>query len=105
PEGFRRSLYSLSSRPQAGSIPCKLFGNPCTLCRHQARLRVIFSSFLPPYTFSTLTIKAFVSGIIVLASPIVGVRRFELSPPPPPSGYCQPKHQGSPTWCTVVPAI
>src|SRR5512135_3153615 len=56
------------------------------------------------YIFSTLTIKAFVSGIIVFASPMVGVRRLELSPPLPSAGCCHPKHHGSPTWCTVLPS-
>src|SRR5512143_1197706 len=57
-----------------------------------------------PYAFTTLTIKALDSGIMVLASPTVGVSRFALSPPLPSSGNCQPKCHGRPTWCTVEPA-
>jgi hypothetical protein len=47
------------------------------------------------YAFLTFTMKALVSGIIVLGSPMEGVSRLELSPPS--LGVTQPKHQGNPT--------
>jgi hypothetical protein len=61
----------------------------------------VFVAMTASYAFSTLTMKALDSGIIVFASPTNGVRRFALSPAFGSPGYCQPKHQGMPTWCTV----
>ena len=45
--------------------------------------------------FTTLTMKALVSGILVFGSPVEGVSRLALSPPC--FGWTHPKHQGRPT--------
>ena len=56
----------------------------------------LFVAMTASYTFSTLTMKALDSGIMVFASPMNGVRRFALSPDRASPGYCHPKHQGMP---------
>ena len=48
-----------------------------------------------------LTMKALDSGMAELGSPTAAVRRFALSPPR--LGTSQPKCQGRPIMCTVLP--